>query len=698
MPPQLVAVVPLLARIKPINQYMDVRMIGMKLIRYGVEILIIFFLFPPLTWANTLDQCEKSDQYNIGVGIHDITGPAAEQGMMGYGMLNQRTAGIWQRLWARAFIIESPCNGKKVVFVNADLGQLFQAVKQEVVKKIREKYGAQYDHENILLTATHTHSGPGGYSTYALYNLTTLGFDRRYFDTIVQGIVAAIAQAHEQLHPGKIAIAMGELTGITYNRSPTAYALNPLIEQVHYHQNIDTDMTLIRLMDAKEQPVGLINWFPIHGVSFNNKNHFINGDNKGYAAYLFEQNMQTIYPHRLFVAAFAQANAGDVSPNPLGQSGGEGLLGRKAVEKAGLAQYQAAKHLFDAANETLKGDVDYRHTFVTMDELSVSPEFTHAKAERTCPAAIGLSMLAGTQDGEGIGWQGIACNDLVKIPFLRLMCQLVTTSCQGVKPIAISTGTMKPYPWTPRILPLQMLKIGQLIIVAVPFELTTMTGRRIKEIVAKTYPAPHYHIVLSTLANAYAGYVATHEEYQLQRYEGASTHFGPWTEAALQQEFAKLSASLASHKAVPAGMTPPDLLDHQVNLQTGVLGDDKPLGNEFGEIHEDVKPFYHPGEIATVVFWGAHPRNDYYPAGSFLAIEKLMTDGTWKVIKEDNDWETGYAWARYGLTYSLVTITWYIPQDASSGKYRIVHHGTWKHLITHSMHPYQGVSSVFNVG
>lgn len=38
----------------------------------------------------------------------------------------------------------------------------------------------------------------------------------------------------------------------------------------------------------------------------------------------------------------------------------------------------------------------------------------------------------------------------------------------------------KPYAWHPTIIDVQMLKLGQLIIVAVPGEFTTMAGRRIK--------------------------------------------------------------------------------------------------------------------------------------------------------------------------------------------------------------------------
>src|SRR4051812_44800645 len=55
--------------------------------------------------------CAGNTSFQIGSGIYDVTGPAAELGMMGYAMIDQKTAGIHQRLRARAFVIASPCNG-----------------------------------------------------------------------------------------------------------------------------------------------------------------------------------------------------------------------------------------------------------------------------------------------------------------------------------------------------------------------------------------------------------------------------------------------------------------------------------------------------------------------------------------------------------------------------------------------------------
>lgn len=668
------------------------------MMRRAVKVIPVFctFLsfstFPIASQASITSACDNNTQFNIGAGIYDITGPAAEEGMMGYAMVGQQTAGLYQRLWARAFVIESPCNDKRFIFVNVDLGHVFQAVREHVIQKLQAKYGDRYNEQNVLITATHEHSGPGGYSTYRLYDITTFGFSRKNFDTIVDGIVTAIDRAEANLTPATIKLSKGDLKGINYNRSPTAYLQNPQSERDRYQGNTDTEMTLVRFDGLNNQPLGLINWFPIHGTSMNNKNHLINGDNKGYAEYLFERDYLSDYGPASFVAAFAQANAGDVSPNPDGHEGGEGLAGVAAVEKAGGAQYKRAKDLFANANETITGGVDYRQTFIAMDNVAVDPIYTDGNPQTTCTAAIGISMLAGTTDGEGVGRQGVTCDDVSHV-IPGFICEKVTTPCQGVKPIALQTGKMSP-PWTPNVLPLQVVRIGNLVIIAAPMELTTMTGRRIREAVEKVLPS-NYHVVISALANAYAGYVATNDEYQIQRYEGASTHFGPWEQAALVQEFVKLTIALLKDQPVEPGLTPPDLLNSQVDLQPGVIVDEHPLGKPFGSTEIDVNAKYHAGDTIQATFWGAHPKNNYHTQDTFLAVQHYE-NGEWKDIRYDRDWDTEYHWARKGISNSLITVVWRSEKNAKPGKYRLVYYGDAKSL-NGTITPFTGYSSVFEL-
>ena len=65
--------------------------------------------------------------------------------------------------------------------------------------------------------------------------------------------------------------------------------------------------------------------------------------------------------------------------------------------------------------------------------------------------------------------------------------------------------------------------------------------------------------MIAGLSNSYSHYITTYEEYQQQRYEGASTLYGPHTLAAYQQIFYDLATKLAHNVSVPSGPKPLDM-------------------------------------------------------------------------------------------------------------------------------------------
>jgi neutral ceramidase len=645
--------------------------------------------------------CAGNTSFQIGAGLYDITGPAAELGMMGYAMIDQKTAGIHQRLRSRAFVIASPCNGKRVAFVSADAGQIFQGVKQQVVERLRARYGSVYSDENVVLSATHTHSGPGGFSHYALYNLTILGYDKQNFEAIVDGIVQSIVRAHNNLAAGTVRINSGDLLNASINRSVAAYLRNPSTERSQHAYDTDKRMTLLRLQGTDGAEVGLLNWFAVHATSMGNDNLLISGDNKGYASYLFEKAKGTNYTaSRTFVAAFAQSNEGDVSPNIYGGTNGGGANDFESTELSGRKQYELAKVLYDGASQLLTGAVDYRHTYVKMDEVQVAPQYTDGVWRTTCEAAIGDSMLAGAEDGPGFGREGISCAEIDNL-WSAFSCAVSMTACQAEKPIVLETGTQTPYPWTPEVLPLQVVTLGNLALVAVPFEMTTMAGRRLRQTVLNQLaPTGVDQVVIAGLSNAYAGYLVTRQEYAIQHYEGASTHFGPWTLAAVQQETEKLAAALRHGTPVAAGPTPRDLRNDQTTVQTGVVFDDKLLWVDFGGVVTNASASYTRGQTVSVKFWGGHPKNNLRRQGSFLQVQR-KSGTSWVTVAYDWDWETKYRWERNNcvptLACSHVTIEWKIPSTATLGTYRIRHDGDWKSGWDGLIRPYTGYSREFTV-
>nr|BAJ98641.1 predicted protein [Hordeum vulgare subsp. vulgare] len=440
-----------------------------------------------------------------------------------------------------------------------------------------------------------------------------------------------------------------------------------------------------------------------------------------------------------FVSAFCQSNCGDVSPNVLGafcidtnlpcdfnhstcNGKNELCYGRgpgypnefESTRIIGNRQFLKAVDLFNSASEELQGKIDYRHTYLDFSQLevSVSTSTGGQQVVKTCPAAMGFSFAAGTTDGPGAF--DFKQGDDKGNPFWRLVGGILKkpgkeqVECQAPKPILLDTGEMKePYDWAPAILPIQIIRIGQLVILSVPGEFTTMAGRRLRDAIKNVLISgsngefnSNTHVVLAGLTNTYSQYVTTFEEYQVQRYEGASTLYGPHTLSAYIQAFQKLATAMIANKEIPAtNILPPDMLDKQIGLLPGVVLDSTPPGVHFGDVSSDVEANsdFRKGSTVNATFHSACPRNDLLTDGTFALVERL-NGNDWIPVYDDDDWSLQFKWSRPSKLSpeSFATLEWTIPEDAAPGVYRLRHFGASKALLG-SIEHFTGTSRAFAV-
>ncbi len=142
------------------------------------------------------------DKYLVGVGKADITGPVVEIGFAGYANLDQKGTGLRQRLYSRAFVVADRENpDDRFVYLVLDTQSGDTAVRYGVldgVAALGDEYKV-YGQQNIALTGTHSHAGPGAWFNYLLPQITSLGFDKQSYQAIVDGAVLSIKRAHENL-------------------------------------------------------------------------------------------------------------------------------------------------------------------------------------------------------------------------------------------------------------------------------------------------------------------------------------------------------------------------------------------------------------------------------------------------------------------------------------------------------------------
>ena len=725
----------------------------------------------------------SSQDYLLGVGKSDITGPVVEINFMGYANASQVGSGLRQRLYSRAFIIGDANNATdRFLYLILDTQSGDTAVRYGVLNALAELGGeyAVYGQQNVAVVGTHQHSGPGAWVNYLLPQITSLGFNKPSYQAIVDGVVSSVKIAHESLAPGHLSVGTTELEDASISRSPYAYLQNPAEERAKYANNVDKTLTLLRFAhttDSGDKDIGVLTWFAVHGTSMLGNNTIVTADNKGVAAWLFETSMNDAS----FVAGFSQASVGDTTPNILGAycesgpqagekcdfktslcatSGGNksepchgrgpyfGLndAGTASTYEIGTRQFNSARTLFDDASAftPITGNtVKSLHQFV--DYSNYRFDLANGTSVRTCPAALGYSFAAGTTDGPGaFDFKQAKPNDPDVNPLWAVVSDLMHDAnetqreCQGVKPILLDVGeTNQPYPWDPNIVDIQLLRVGQFFIIVSPGEATTMSGRRWREAVQQaagsTFDGLTVNdtvVVLGAPANSYTHYIATPEEYSVQRYEGASTLYGPYTlDAYLNRTLTVLpyldSASSSNLPPLDPGPYPPDLVNKSLTFITPVVVDNAGLLKSFGDETKAPSATYSPGDTITATFVGANPRNNFHPGGTFAAVEQLdSSTNTWTQVRDDWDWSLLYEWKRTStvLGTSTVTISWetkwetgaWRPGSSSSsastiehedllvtrqqtslqGRYRIRYYGDAK-AIGGSITAFEGTSSEF---
>ncbi|KAK0708334.1 Neutral/alkaline nonlysosomal ceramidase [Lasiosphaeris hirsuta] len=693
------------------------------------------------------------DKYLIGIGKADITGPVVEINMAGYASSDQVGTGLRQRLYSRAFIIGEVGNPQsRFIYLVLDTQSGDTAVRNGILEGVAALGSgySMYGRSNVAVTGTHSHSGPGAWFNYLLPQITSLGFDKQSYQAIVDGAILSVKRAHESLQEGYLDFGTTSISDANLNRSLFAYLANLASERAQYSDSVDKTLTLLRFQRASDlKNIGVLTWFAVHPTSMLGNNTHISGDNKGVAAYLFEQAVKgDSRAADGFVAGFSQANVGDTTPNVLGAYCDDGSsqmcsletstcadgksqschgrgpefrkldLGVSSCFEIGRRQFAGAKSLYDSLDSTstavVGSTIKSFHYFQDMQYYKFPLD--NGTIVQTCPAALGYSFAAGTSDGPGAfdftqGDSGAPNN-----PLWSVVSGLLKTpsadqvACQAPKPVLLDVGEMSaPYAWSPNIVDIQTLRVGQFIIIVSPVEASTMAGRRwrnaVKAAASKLALAPtgvEPFVILGGPANTYAHYLVTPEEYAIQRYEGASTLYGPWELPAFVNLTLRGLPFLApGATGAPApGPTPPDNRKSSLSFITGVVVDSVPIGSGFGQVTAQPKASYARGAVVNATFVGANPRNNLRLESTYAAVERKGSDGSWTQVRSDADWSLVYTWTRtnFVLGYSSVTISWETGADRGdvAGTYRIRYNGDSKPLIG-SIKAFTGVTGEFTL-
>ena len=618
----------------------------------------------------------------------DITPPPGP-GLMGFGPEGRRARGYRQRIHARALVMEDR-RGERLAIVVVDLLQTAPILHRRVAARTLELgIGA----DRLILAATHTHSGPGNMFAIRAYDKLgsmVKGYDPSLLDFFVERIARAVARAADSASMRRARAAWGvdSVWGLTRNRSLVAFERNhdafrspfaPPPRLSPAERSVDPTWAMLRvdLLDAhgdSYRPAGALSVFAIHSTVMTSGNELIDGDVHAMASRAIEWHIDSrigpagsstgggpLQPRGVHL--MANGAQGDMAPlfsaasrcplpalleprRPRGPHAFPSPLmwlpreadaagaarcvaeSRSEVKRLGAELASRAIALFDALGSRLSSDIELGRAFATFSPLRAGD------GRALCRPQVGTGAVPGAEGGwtRLLKWRWFGLFESGLDSGLTSV-QRPPTDCQGAKRVFL--GPFQPLIagelGAPTDAQLTVARIGPMLLGTIPAEATITAGWHMRRAMAAAAAHHADSTLLVGLANGYISYAATADEYELQRYESASTLFGPGTARALADHLATLAGKLARGES---GVTHVSSLiafpGRRVRVFRGDLATAPPVAME-----RTMSVLRRADAI--VARFTDRPPGGLIPAdGPVLVFEERRPDGGWEIAAWDD--------------------------------------------------------------
>ena len=485
----------------------------------------------------------------------DITPPPGMP-MGGYSVMANRGQGFRTRIKARVVYINDG-KGQSVALVQTDLTAASLLLQHEVAARVAEKTGLKPG--DIAITASHSHSAPVNFFDNDFYNKHMSSgqwLEPDFLEFAASRISAGIIQAYESRRPAKIATGKKDIYGYNRNRSLDSYVLNNDVHGVDPEnpqakfEAVNPSLYMVRVDvrddDGKYKPLGAFSSFSVHATALSVPVEVYNADLFAYAQKDLEWKIRDRYKTSWpVVHALSTGTQGDMAPAL--EEHGDNYFGHfdvdwKAAKKLGQGIGGEAISLFEALGSELSSDIQLASA---ARELNIREHTKAGDVEICHDAAVGNTVAAGAYERR-TPW-------LSAIPFFHggnVMARrwwFFKDGCQGNKRhlgFSFLQPLLEPKDSFPNTVMFQLLRINDMVVLPLPFETTTESGRRISTAVSDAFTAAGQgvkYVWVASNANGYFGYTTTPEEYSRQNYEGGHTLYGQYTTPYLAAQLGTLA-------------------------------------------------------------------------------------------------------------------------------------------------------------
>ncbi len=399
----------------------------------------------------------------IGFAKVSITPPIGIP-MDGYALRTSPSKGIHDELYARALYVEH--GDEAIAMVVLDLLYITQDLLVRIRRAVKELLGISM--ERVIVSATHTHSGPSIVGFHSVLRHIDYGW---YMDALPWLAATAIAEASRRASKALMRLATGSLPGWAINRR------RPLKDPT------DPTVHLAVFEDLGGKVLGSISSYSAHPVVLGHANLLYSADYPGWVARTFETILGGI-------SLFITGSCGDVNPLTPGTS----------LERI----YDRSSGTFEEAEEMGRA-IAFEGLRAIQGVKPSEPEFLTYSSFKTyielrIPSSIEALSIEEARRALEEAVERKDHNEIIKAWFTLKSVETVKT-LRNLYPSGVAEAEISG------------VRIGDLAIVAIPGEVFARTGLKIKEMSSLT------NTVIAGYSNGGLGYLPTDEAFDEGGYE-----------------------------------------------------------------------------------------------------------------------------------------------------------------------------------
>lgn len=311
-----------------------------------------------------------STQFFAGVARADTTPPVGIAHPNWGAQLHERAAGIDLSLFTTALALRS--GDETVVIVDIDILYLYPELAAKAREATARLTGLPL--ENIRLSYTHTHSGPGisvGRGGWTNEGMEMVG---PYGEHLVVKIAGVAWEAINSLQPARIASGIGH-SEIAVNRRFHRPEDGAVVVGRNFEGAVDHDVTVLRIDALDGAPIAAVVGYACHPITVGPDNDQITPDFPGIVKRVVEQNTGA-------TTLFLQGATGNIGPV-------------RGCARNGIVEYKVLGQRLGLAAATAWSEIDpvpreyvYTHTLESGAPLGVHVDQPLDEPDRTVRVGV----------------------------------------------------------------------------------------------------------------------------------------------------------------------------------------------------------------------------------------------------------------------------------------------------------------------